>query len=154
MFIYDISNPDKPASAGTFSHGRACDPVVADGSYAYITLHAGTTCGGFSNELDVVNVQNLQQASLVKTYPMTKPGGLCKDNNLLFICDGQEGVKLYDASDPANLQFISQIGQMTATDVIATNGHLVVTTSTGLYQYDYSNIHDIHLLSTLALNNK
>jgi hypothetical protein len=154
MFIYDISNPDKPTSAGTFSHGRACDPVVADGSYAYITLHAGTTCGGLSNELDVVNVQNLQQASLVKSYPMTKPGGLCKDNNLLFVCDGEEGVKLYDASDPANLQFISQIGQLTATDVIAANGHLLVTTGTGLYQYDYTNIHDIRLLSTLSLNNK
>lgn len=154
MYIYDISNPDKPTPAATFTHGHACDPVITDGNYAYITLHTGTVCGGISNELDVVNVQNLQQTSQVKIYPMTKPGGLSKDNNLLFICDGDEGVKLYDASDPANLQFISQIGQTTATDVIATNGHLLVTASSGLYQYDYSNIHDIRLVSTISLNNK
>ncbi len=151
VYIYDISSPGNPVSAGTFTHGRACDPVVADGNYAYVTLHAGTTCGGASNELDVVDVQNLQTPSLIKTYPMTKPGGLCKDNNLLFVCDGAEGVKLYDASDPSNLLFITQIGQTTASDVIAVNQHLYVTTTSGLYQYDYSNIHDIRLLSFLSV---
>jgi len=151
VYIYNISNPDKPASIGTFTHGRACDPVVADGNYAYVTLHSGSACGGASNELDVLNVQNLQQPSLVKTYSMTRPGGLCKDNNLLFVCDGAEGVKMYDASDPANLQFIAQIGQTTASDVIAINQHLYVTTGTGLYQYDYSNIHDVRLISTFPV---
>ena len=79
VFIYDISNPTQPAKQGVFTHGNACDPVIADENYAYVTLHAGTSCGGASNELDVVNVQDLQNPVLVKTYPMTKPEGLSKD---------------------------------------------------------------------------
>ena len=47
--------------------------MITDGTYAYITLHAGSYCGGASNELDVVNVHDLPQTSLVKVYPMTRP---------------------------------------------------------------------------------
>ena len=34
---------------------------------------------------------------------MTNPHGLTKDNNLLFICDGKDGLKMYDAADPLNI---------------------------------------------------
>ncbi|HWK03256.1 MAG TPA: hypothetical protein VNS58_06475 [Puia sp.] len=153
VFIYDVSNPLSPVQQGTFTHGRACDPVIADDNYAYVTLHAGTTCGGNSNELDVVNVQNLAQPTLVASYPMTKPEGLSKDNNLLFVCDGTDGVKLYDASNPAGLQLLTQIptAQTEATDVIAANQRLFIIAGSSLYQYDYSNPQNIRLLSTLSV---
>lgn len=147
MYIFDISNPVLPVRESRFTHIRSCDPVVTDGDYAYITLHAGTACGGITNELDIVNVQNLRQPKLVKIYPMTKPQGLCKDGQLLFVCDSSQGVKLYDASDPAGLQLVTQIGRTDAYDVIAANHRLLVTASQGLYQYDYTNIHQISLLS-------
>jgi len=149
MFMYDVSNPVQPVSLGEFSHGRACDPVVTDGQYAYITLHAGTECGGEANELDVVNVQNLEQSELVRTYPMTKPTGLCKDGSFLFICDST-AVKIYDASSPAQLQLVNQVTCNSPYDVIARNHVAVVVNSTGIYQYDYSDIHHIQQLSFLS----
>jgi hypothetical protein len=152
VIIYDVSNPSQPTQVGSFSHGTACDPVISDGDYAYVTLHSGTYCGGASNELDIVNVQNLNVPILVSTYPMTRPQGLSKDGNLLFVCDGQTGgVKLYDATDPTKLQLITQIGQTNAYDVIAVNHHLMVVAADGLYQYDYSDTQHINLLSTLTL---
>ena len=42
MFIYDISNPATPVAQGQFTHVRSCDPVIADGNYAYVTLRGGT----------------------------------------------------------------------------------------------------------------
>lgn len=146
VYILDISNPAKPVQTGQFQHGRACDPVITDGSYAYVTLHAGTPCGGASNELDVLNVQDLQQPRLIDTYPMTSPGGLCKDGNLLFVCDNP-GVKLYDATNPASLQLLTSINTGDAYDVIAANHLLLVVTKKGLYQYDYSNTRQINRLS-------
>ncbi|HEX9511100.1 MAG TPA: hypothetical protein VF939_11510 [Puia sp.] len=153
VFIYDVSNPATPVQQGIFTHGRACDPVIADNNYAYVTLHAGTSCGGNSNELDVINVQNLQQPSMVAAYPMNKPEGLSKDNNLLFVCDSLAGVKLYDATNPAALQLLTQIptGQAVATDVIAGNQRLFVIAGGSLYQYDYSDTQNIRLLSTLSV---
>ena len=151
VFIFDVSNPTQPVKLSVFSHGTSCDPVIADNNYAYVTLHTGTSCGGASNELDVLDVKDLQSPTLVKTYPMTKPQGLSKDNNLLFVCDSLAGVKLYDAANPASLQLLTQLptGGANATDVITGNGHLLVIAGGALYQYDYSNTQNIRLLSTL-----
>ena len=153
VYILDVSNPMQPVRQGVFAHGNACDPVIADENFAYVTLHAGTSCGSNSNELDVVDVHDLQNPVLVISYPMTKPEGLSKDNNLLFVCDGSIGVKLYDAGNPASLQLLTQIptGGTEATDVIAANQHLFVIAGGSLYQYDYSDTKNIRLLSTLSV---
>ncbi len=52
--------------------------------------------------LSVVNIKNIDQPKLVMTYPLTNPHGLGKDGDLLFICDGTAGLKIFDASDPRN----------------------------------------------------
>lgn len=138
MYIYDITNPATPASLGQFSHIRSCDPVVADNNYAYVTLRNGTLCAGFTNELNIVNVSNLLSPSLVKTMPLTNPHGLAKDNNLLFICDGRDGIKMYDATDPVNIVLKKTVTGIETYDAIAWNNNLLVVAKDGLYQYDYS----------------
>ena len=139
MFIYDITNPATPVREGQFQHARACDPVITDGNYAYVTLHDGTDCQGFSNQLDVVNVSNLSSPSLLRTYSLTHPHGLSKDGDLLFICDGRDGLKIYDASSPGNLVLKLHKPGIETYDAIAWNNNLVVVAKDGLYQYDYSN---------------
>ncbi|MBN9383055.1 MAG: hypothetical protein J0H74_20025 [Chitinophagaceae bacterium] len=149
VYIYDISNPDAPVANGTFWHGKACDPVITDGDYAYVTLHTGTWCGGTANELDVVNVKDLNNPQLVKSYPMTKPMGLSKDGNLLFVCD-TEGVKVFDASDPNLLKPLRTIATGSAYDVIAANNLLLVSTYKKIYQIDYSKPEQMSVLSVLT----
>ncbi|MBX2924135.1 MAG: hypothetical protein KF746_18185 [Chitinophagaceae bacterium] len=153
MYMYDLSNPLVPAKLGEFSHGRACDPVVTDGSFAYVTLHAGASCGGTANELNIVDIEDLMNPVLVKTYDLTKPTGLCKDGDLLFICDGTSGVRLYDASDVSDLKQLKQIEVNESYDVIAANGLALVVAKDGLYQYDYSNTGNIRLLSVYSISN-
>ncbi|HEY4205910.1 MAG TPA: hypothetical protein VGM31_03815 [Puia sp.] len=136
VYIYDISSPNYPKSMGVFTHGRACDPVITDGNYAYVTLHAGTYCGGANNELDVLNIQDLSNPVLAKTLLMTKPTGLSKDGNLLFVCDSP-GVKVYDASTPESLQLRNTLDVGSAYDVISTDGRLVAISNKGVYQFDY-----------------
>ena len=85
MYIYDInSSPSNPAKVGEFTHVRTCDPVIADDSYAYVTLHSGTTCLGYNNELDIVKLNNLTDADLIKTYNLTSPHGLSKDGTTII----------------------------------------------------------------------
>jgi len=151
MFIFDITNPSSPVSQGSFNHARACDPVIADDDYAYVTLRAGTNCGPTSNELDIIDIQNLQSPSLKKAYPMTGPQGLSKDNDLLFICDGTAGVKVYNAADVMDLHLLKTINGMEPTDVITYNNLAIVVAKDGLYQYDYSNVSNIRLLSKITI---
>jgi len=113
--------------------------VISDGNYAYITLRDGTPCQGSDNQLDIVNVSNLTSPVLVKTYHLTNPHGLAKDNDWLFICDGRGGLKMYNAADPANIILKKHVKDLETYDAIAWNNNLIVVAKDGLYQYDYTN---------------
>jgi hypothetical protein len=153
MFIFDISNPVAPAREGSVAHFSACDPVVADNTYAFVTLRAGTLCQGTNNQLDVINVQNVMSPQLVKTYGLTNPHGLAKDGDLLFICDGSDGLKVYNTSNVLSLQLLDRVKNIETYDVIAWNNKLLVVAKGGLYQYNYSNPSSLSLISKLAVNN-
>jgi len=153
MFIYDITNPTNPVKFGTFTHARSCDPVIADNNNAFVTLRSGTPCNVTNEQLDVLDISNLSNPTLIKTYPMTNPHGLSKDGNTLIICDGRDGLKFYDASDVKNLSLQRQITGLDTYDVIAFNGWALVVAKDGLYQYDYSTIGNINLISKLNVKN-
>ena len=151
MFIYDVSAPGSPVKQAQFTHARSCDPVVADDNYAWVTLRTGTNCGGNINQLDAVNINAITNPFLIKSYNLTNPHGLSKDGNLLFVCDGKDGLKVYEASDPANIKLLKQINGMEAYDVIALNYRALVVAKDALYQFDYSNVNNIRLLSKIGL---
>jgi hypothetical protein len=150
VYVYSIDNAAQPVQLAEWTHGTACDPVIADQGYAYVTLHKGTECGGDASELDVLNAQDITQASLLKTYPMNSPSGLSKDGSMLFVCDSPT-VKVFNAADPASLVLLTELDVSKAYDVIAAGGLLMVVSTGGLYQYDYSDPNHIVLLSTLAV---
>ncbi|HRK27368.1 MAG TPA: hypothetical protein PK239_08770 [Chitinophagales bacterium] len=153
MFVYGLSNPATPNFVSTFAHVTSCDPVVAEGNYAYVTLRSGTFCQGFTNQLDVLDISDINNPTLVKTYPMTNPHGLGIDNGTLFICDGDAGLKIYDATDVYTIDQhqLAHYDNINAFDVIPYNQVLLMIGSNGLYQYDYSNLQQISLLSTIPV---
>jgi hypothetical protein len=152
MMIYDITAPAAPSFISQFSHVRSCDPVITDGQHAYVTLRSGTQCQGFTNQLEVLDVTNLAQPRLVKTYSMTSPHGLSIDEDLLFICDGSDGLKVYDAKNVNELQLLKKIGGSETFDVILQNKMAMVVAKDGLYQYDYSNKDNIRLVSKISIS--
>lgn len=153
MLIYDIKDPRNPVRKSTYNHVRSCDPVVVDDTLAYVTLRTGNTCGGSANCLDVVNIKNVMSPSLVSTYVMTNPHGLGKDGDLLFVCDGTAGLKIYDASNPRAISshLIYSYPFINTYDVIPLGNVLVMTGDDGLFQYDYSDVQNITLLSKIPV---
>jgi hypothetical protein len=156
MHIFDITAPAAPTHVSTYAHVRSCDPVIVDGDYAYVTLRSGTTCQGFTNQLEVIDIKDVKSPQLLKTYAMTNPHGLGKDNATLFICDGSAGLKIYDASD-VNLIENKQLAHyqdIHAYDVIPFNNTLMMIGEDGLFQYDYSDPKNIKLLSHIVASNE
>jgi hypothetical protein len=151
MYIFDASNGTNPTMISSFMHLRSCDPVVADDDHAFVTLRSGTQCEGFANQLEIVNIKNLTAPSLVKKYDLTNPHGLSKDGNLLFICDGKDGLKVYDASNVSDIKLKKHVVGMETYDVIAWNKIALVVAKDGLYQFDYTDANDIRLISTIKL---
>ncbi len=154
MYILSISNPDNPELLSTYRHLRSCDPVVVEGNYAYVTLRNGSACAGFLNQLEVIDLTDIVEPRLVATYPMTNPHGLGIDNKILFICDGDDGLKIYDASDILNVDKnqLAHYKNIHAFDVIPSRKVAILIGETGLFQYDYSNASNISLLSTIRFS--
>lgn len=153
MRVYDISNPSSPVSLTFFTHAKSCDPVIVDDTLAYITQRAGNTCGTSLNVLDVVNIKNINQPSLLMSYPMVNPYGLGKDGDLLFICDGTAGLKVYDASNPSDItnHLIFHYPDIRVYDAIPVGNILMLIGDGGLYQYSYSDVRNIKLISTIPV---
>ncbi|GAB4043974.1 hypothetical protein GCM10028774_61640 [Spirosoma jeollabukense] len=152
MHIYDINQPNAPKQVSTYSHIQSCDPVVAQGNYAYVTLRSGTSCRNvLANSLDVVDISNLTSPKLVRSYPMKNPHGLGADSTLLFIGEGDFGLRVMDISDPTNVREIQHFDSTKAYDVIPTQKRLIVTGPDGIYQYSYEDMKQLTLLSKLPV---
>lgn len=150
MYIYDIKDPEKPEFISEFRHGTACDPVVVDGNYAYVTLKGGNLCGSTESGLYVIDISNLKNPELKVIYPVVGPNGLGIKGNTLFICDGDAGLKVYDKSNAPNLSLKNTFGNIVAYDVIPLASSLLMIGDKKLYQYEYVD-NDIRLLSTFEL---
>lgn len=153
MHIFSLENPANPVKVSTYEHVRSCDPVVVNGTTAYVTLRSGTQCEGFTNQLEVINVADWSKPQLVKIYPMSNPHGLGIDQSLLFICDGNAGLKIYDATDQQNIDkhLIKHYENIHAFDVIPFDNVLMLIGEDGIFQYDYSDPTNIKLLSKLKI---
>ena len=138
MHIYDNADPSAPEWLSTYEHINSCDPVVVQGDWAYVTLRSGTACAGFTNQLDVVNVSDLSNPYLHRSYDMENPHGLGIDNDCLFITEGANGMKFMDASDLNDITLVDEIRDLHAIDVIALNDVLMVIGEDGFYQYSYN----------------
>ena len=153
MLIFDLADPQKPSYVSAYDHIRACDPVVVDGQYAYVTLRTGNMCNNGQNLLEVIDISSLANPYLVKSYPMFNPHGLGTDGDLLFVCDGAAGLKIYDKSDPLAIitNRIAHYPDFDTYDVIPMNGILMLVGEGGIYQYDYSDPENIIQISHISI---
>lgn len=152
FFIYDVyKNPEKPKQLAEVQHFKACDPVVANETHAYVTLHTSEfNCGNTINQLQVYNITNADNPVMIDYKDMTSPKGLALYNDYLFVCDDE--VKIYDISNPAKLNIITSISRK-AFDIIIKDNLIVLISKNGIYQYrlDNGDVNKINELSTIKI---
>ncbi len=155
MRIFSLEVPTAPNYIGEFWHVTSCDPVVVSDGYAYVTLRGGTQCGSNVNRLDVVELSdNYIDNKLVASYPLHGPYGLGIDDQTLFVCDGDAGLKIYDVTDKMHIDDhqLALFKNISAFDVIPFENYLFMIGKDGFYQYDYSDIQNIHEVSRIPVN--
>ena len=143
MYIFDNSTPSNPTQLSVFQHARACDPVYVKDNYAYVTLRSGTWCEGFTNQLDLIDITDLTNPVLEKTFNMDNPHGLSIKGDNLYLCEGEFGLKTFDISNPMKLNRneIDHIKNLHSYDAIniPDSDIIMVIGNDGLYQYNTSN---------------
>jgi len=156
MFIFSLENPSNPNMVGEFRHARACDPVVVKDDIAYVTLRSGTFCDGFTNQLDVIDVSNVFNPTLLASFPMENPHGLSVKDNTLYLCEGEGGVKAFDISDINNIgeNMLDSDNSNDAYDIIALphkNVALMIGAD-GFHQYDITDPSNLKRISHIQAN--
>ena len=144
MYVYDITEPRFPMLLSSVSHLRSCDPVVAQGNYAYVTLNTNASdCGPTPNNmLHVYDISDPTNPILRTARPLSGPTGLGIDGAKLFVCD--QGLKVFDVTHPLSIRQIDdlvdidEVNIRSAYDVIPLDGLLIVVAEEGLFQFDYT----------------
>jgi len=154
MLMYDVSDPQNPSFINKIEHFRSCDPVVADASYAYVTLRGGTNCFTETNELQIINIQNPESLSVVSRHVMFNPHGLAVREDHLIVCDGSAGIKVVDISNRSEPKIVETYPIGFAYDVIVQYPNALVVGENTLYQYDISELPVMKLSSEIQVSSK
>ncbi|SFZ91018.1 Uncharacterized conserved protein [Flaviramulus basaltis] len=151
MYIYSLTNPSFPEFVSEFTHWEGCDPVVVDGDYAYLTLRGGNACGQLESVLEVIDISDKSAPTLIKQYSLDNPYGLGIKGNTLFVCDGTSGLKLFDKTDPLNINMLGNLKNIQSKDVIPLENTLLMIGDKTIYQYEYLD-DTVKLISSYFLN--
>lgn len=141
MQIYDISDEANPKYLSDFVHQTACDPVIANERYAYITIREGQGCNNNQtvdvNLLITVDVSDLRNPVETHNYSMINPRGLAFFQGDLYVGEGEHGMKKFDLSDPAHPQLDTFFTEIAANDMIGLENTMLITRDEGITQYGY-----------------
>jgi hypothetical protein len=147
MLMYDITDAGNPSYINRIEHFRSCDPVVADEAYAYVTLRGGTNCWTDLNELQIIDIQDSQNLSVVGRHILYNPHGLAVIGDHLIVCDGTAGVKVVDIADRTAPKILGTYPIDFAYDVIVSYPTALVVGEQVMYQYDISNLPELVKIS-------
>jgi len=163
VYLYNKPTPSKGMELkATYTHLKSCDPVVVENGFAYFTLNNSRTCGlkNGVNALEILDVSDPLNPKISKNSDgeenrknMIDPKGLGVDGNILFVCDGIGGLKLFDINRSENNQSIidltfnrkSSISDIDCYDVIPYKHNLIVSNGKDVRQFDYSKLPMVEL---------
>lgn len=139
MYIYNIANAPAINLLSMTRHVVACDPVVADQNFAYVTLRSTENrgCRGGVNELQTYDISNIQLPMQVHNVQLSGPIGLALGSDYLYVCDN--GIKIFDRTQPNKPTQIFHATNVDAVDIIKGPKSFIVLGRNGISQYEFVN---------------
>lgn len=148
MYVVNAFDEFNPYFISGFGHATACDPVVVNGDIAYITVRGGSSCGAIEDQVNVIDVSDINNPALLSTYLLNQPYGLGIKGDVLYVCCGADGLKVFNANDSSNLVLENTYSE-NVTDVIPLESHLIVVGPNKITQYNYGDGFTLEELSVV-----
>jgi hypothetical protein len=154
MEIFDLSNLEIPVHQYRFEHATSCDPVLVEGSTAYVSLRTAdfSPCPGNTNALLVIDLVNMAHPKKIDEIQMNSPYGMAMIDNKLIVGEGKNGLSIFDATNPNELVRLIHSADVLAFDIIkhpTRSDQLLIAGSEGLEQYIISNDNALSLVSRI-----
>ncbi len=156
MQILDVSDPMQPRYIAGFAHATSCDPVYPVDDVAYVTLRTGdaSNCPGDVNSLVVLDITTISNPIETQNIEMESPYGMTLANDRLYVGEGANGLKIFNATNRKDLELITFDQAIEAYDVIhhpTINTLLLVAGPEGLGQYEIEGVDKLSLVSWMSL---
>lgn len=125
MSIFDITDSGQPVQLYEFEHATSCDPVLPHADVAYITLRTAdfSACPGNINALLAIDINDLSNPIELEEIQLASPYGMAVINDHLFVGNGENGLSIFDVTNPKNPSLISTRTDVVAYDIIADPSH-------------------------------
>ncbi len=149
VLFYDISTPSSPKIISTYEHLTSCDPVVANGLFAFATLRSGNNCGNGGDFLDIIDISDITDPKKIASYTMKSPYGLGLMGSNLFIGEKYNGMRWFDVSDVNNIVEMGYFPTIHAIDFIVKENKLTISTTVSLLQMELTASNELIVLSEL-----
>lgn len=150
MYTVDATDEFNPYFVSGFSHATACDPVVVYEDTAYITVRGGSSCGAIEDQINVIDVTDISNPTLLSTYLIGEPYGLGIKNGTLYVGCGNNGLKVFNAANSASLT-LENTYEGNVKDIIPLDSHLIVIGENKITQYSYGPNFTLTQLSQINL---
>lgn len=138
MYIYSIeNNPEVPVMLSQARHFTACDPVVANATSAFVTIHNNTACNpnANNNRLLAYNITDIKNPLLISERALQQPKGLALYKNYVIVCDKTD-LLFFDVTDLKNITLAHSIPNTEAIDLIVNNNRIMAFTKTDVVQFE------------------
>lgn len=132
MFMYSLAHPENPDYLSSVQHFTACDPVVANSTHAFVTLHSNTLCGNNINQLQVYSITNPLAPVMIHSRNLVQPTGLALYSHYLIVCD--DIIKIFDITNPDEPVLATSI-PADCHDVIITGNTMYGVGNSAVYNY-------------------
>ncbi|MBK8566267.1 MAG: hypothetical protein IPN76_23745 [Saprospiraceae bacterium] len=142
IFVYEVANTAVPSIGYSIPNASACDPIAFKDGLAFVSKNIDSGCLSEENELIVTEIPEINTSSSGREYPMSDPRGLSFREDLLFFCDGSDGLKIFDVSNVAQVtqNMVAHFKDLNAYDVLtmpSPSNLIIVVGTDGIYQYDF-----------------
>jgi LVIVD repeat len=152
MYVYNITTPTNPFREAEAQHITKCDPVIANDTVAYLTLHSGTNCrnGSAQSELQIYNTKNsIVNPQFIGSIPMGNPLGLGIKDTTLFVCNQEKGLAVFNIKKGYVPILKQSYGGEIFMDVIPYNNTLTCMLKDGIAYYDITDVNNMVKLSVI-----
>lgn len=119
-----------------------------------IMIYHGYIYLGSRDALYIYSIANPEEPVQVSNYKINNAVRLGIIGNYLFISEGDEGIRIMDVSNPMDLEEVHYTADMSAFGIFPHASVLMISGSSGIVQYDYSNIGEIAYLSTIPIRSR
>lgn len=152
--LFSLEKPESPAFLSSTEHWTSSSSAVLHNKKVILTHHTSTDNKTESDQLSVLDLQNVYEPKVQFSFAMTNPLGLALYKQHLYICDGNAGLKIHksDTSQKMTSRAEMQYPEIHAVDIIPLKNTLLLIFDDGIKQYAVEKNNTLKEISLISIN--